>query len=185
MKVTWQLAASNWRNTNERGKYRRPRSPRVGVFLHPFDFSPKWDFSQFIMKRKRISINRSEMIYLSLLIESLRVFFILVMLLSCFVECFYLVCSEIGVSCQKWVTPYPWWHSVGVAKLFIRITVHVGIFCNVQVMLYAKRRSKIWLFIQGIWTTAVELREFARVSGRVFQWKQEGLWIILISSSTS
>ena len=63
------------------------------------------------------------------------------------------------VSCQKWV-------SVVVAKVFIRISVHVG---YVQVMTVAKRRSVICIIIHGMWTSAVELREFARVIGRVFQ----------------
>ena len=60
------------------------------------------------------------------------VFFFL-MLLSSFVELFYFVCLKIGVSRQKWVMQYPRWHSVDVAKPFIRSTVHVGTVCNVQV----------------------------------------------------
>ena len=136
-------------------------------------------------KRNRFRLNRSELIYIiiSLLIESLR--FFSVTLPSSFIECFYLVYSKIGASCQKWVTQYPRWHSVDGAKPFIRISVHVGTVCNVQLMTGAKRRSVTCIMIHGMWTAAVELREFARVIGGVFQWKQERLWIILVLISTS
>ena len=73
------------------------------------------------------------------------------------------------MSCQKWVRSYPRWHSVGVAKPFARISVDVGSVCNVQVMIVAKYRSVTCTIIHGMWTAAVELREFARVISRVFQ----------------
>ena len=58
-----------------------PESRATRAFLPLFDFLPKLDYSQFIMKKKKkkkkktgFRFNRSELIYLSLLIESLCVF---------------------------------------------------------------------------------------------------------------
>ena len=149
-------------------------------------FLPKLDYSQFIIIKKKKKkkdfhlIDQNWSIYAYWL--SLFVLFFLLTLLNCFVECFYLVCSKSVATCQKWVTPYPRWCSVGVAKPWP--TCHAGTACDSQIMTGAKRRSVTCIIIYGFWAAFVELRQFARVIGRVFQWKQERLWIILISIFT-
>ena len=51
--------------------------------------------------------------------------------LCCFVKCFYFARYEVLVSCQKWVTMFPRWYSVGGAKAFLRTSHHVGMVLNV------------------------------------------------------
>ena len=133
-------------------------------------------------KRKRISIStRTD---LSMPIDwGSSCFFFLLTLLNCFVECFYLVCTKIVSTCQKSVRPFPRWPSVGPAKPWR--TLPVGTLCDYQITTGAKHRSVTCTITHGMWTAAVELGEFARVIGRVFQWKQERLWIILPSIFTS
>ena len=171
--VAWIITVFLWVHKNE-------VSAPVWFFLS------KLDYSQFIMKKKWKKkdfdlIDRNWSIYAYWL--SLLVLFFLLTLLNCFVECFYLVCSKIVAACQKCVTPFPRWRSVGVAKPWP--TFHVGTVCDSQIMTGAKRRSVTCIIIYGFWAAVVELRQFARVIGRVFQWKQERLWIILISIFTS
>ena len=50
--------------------------------------------------------------------------------LSCFVKCFYFADCEVIVSCQKWVTTFPRWCSVGEAKAVSRIPAYVGMVSN-------------------------------------------------------
>ena len=53
--------------------------------------------------------------------------------------------------------------------MFIRTSDCAAAVRNAQVLTLAKRRSVIVIFIHGMWTADVVLKEFARVIGRVFQ----------------
>lgn len=115
----------------------------------------------------------------SLWLNSYRVRFpFLFKLRNSFLKCVYFAWCEVSRSCQKWVTGFPWWYSVGVAKIFIGITFLVSIVCNVKVFTLSKGGASTGIIPHRVWPTS-PVRKFdgllVRVISRVFSENKKAL----------